>query len=139
MKAFICIDDDNGILFNNRRLSKDKVLIQWIMDYIDGKSIWMRSYSQELFDGYKNIKVADDYLDKADTEDYCFVEDDKLAAYLEKADTIFVCRWNRRYPSDLKFENCLSIDKWSKSIIDEFKGSSHEKITIERWDKNVRN
>lgn len=137
MKAIICIDDGYGILFNNRRVSKDKILIQWIVKYVDGRSIWMRPYSKELFDGYSNIQVSDNYLDEANSDDYCFVEDNKISDYIGKIDNILLCKWNRRYPSDVKFQKSLLDSGWSMSVIAEFNGTSHEKITVEGWKKNV--
>lgn len=139
MKAIVCVDDDYGILFNNRRVSRDRSLIQWLVNYSDNNKIWMRPYSKELFDGYDNINVSDKYLDEAGTDDYCFVEDSNLPDYIEEVECILLCKWNRRYPSDVKFQHDLLDNNWSMSVQVEFSGTSHEKITIEEWSKNVRN
>lgn len=138
MKAIVCVDDNYGILFNNRRLSRDRSLTTWIIDYTSGAKIWMRPYSKELFEGYTNIHVSDNYLTEAATDDYSFVEDASLSDSTKNIDTILLCKWNRRYPSDIKFNKNILNANWSMSIEAEFRGTSHDKITIERWEKNVR-
>lgn len=139
MKAIVCVDDDYGILFNNRRVSRDKSLIQWLMNFINNNKIWIRPYSKDLFNGYDNIYVSYDYLDKAGTDDYCFIEDSMNSDYTRKVEYILLCKWNRRYPSDVKFQRDLLDKNWSVSILAEFSGTSHEKITIEEWLKNAQN
>ncbi|WP_455719852.1 ribonuclease Z [Agathobacter sp.] len=138
MIAIICTDNHYGILFNNRRLSHDRVLSQWIVDHTHNKPLWMREYSRELFDGIDgaiNIKVSEDYLDKAANGEYCFVEDGNLALYEDRLEAILLCKWNRDYPSDTKLPKSLYGEDWSVSVIDEFRGNSHDKITIEKWCK----
>ena len=137
VKVIICIDDDYGILFNNRRVSRDKSLIQWIENYVGNKHIWMRPYSKELFDGYDNIKISDNYLEEAESDDYCFAEDNEIFNHIGWIDDVLLCKWNRRYPSDIKFQISLLDSSWSMSVIAEFSGTSHKKITIEEWKKNV--
>ena len=139
MIAIVCVDESNGILFNKRRVSRDKVLIQWIIKRIGKKTIWIRAYSKELFEGYDNIEVCDDYLDKAGLGDYCFVEDGTLAGYHNKLEAVLLCNWNRSYPSDVKFTIDLLNGDWEKYSTEEFVGNSHDKITVEEWMKNVRN
>ena len=135
MVIITCIDDSNGILFNNRRVSSDRILNQWVIDYIGGHKLWLREYSKILFEQYSNIEVCDDYLDKAGKGDFCFVEDGKLANYEEKVEKLIVCKWNRRYPSDVKLPELFSSKCNNKSVITEFEGSSHDKITVEEWCK----
>lgn len=139
MIAIVCIDKNNGILFNKRRVSRDKTLMQWIIQKIGVKKIWMREYSRELFEGYDNIEVCNDYLEKADLGDYCFVEDGTLAEYQDKLEAVVLCNWNRSYPSDVQFTLDIVNKNWSKNLVEEFVGNSHDKITVEEWVKNVRN
>ena len=139
MIAIVCVDENNGILFNKRRVSRDKVLIQWIIKRIGQKTIWMRAYSKELFEEYDNIEVCDDYLDKASLGDYCFVEDGTISEYHDKLEAILLCNWNRTYPSDVKFTIALQNGDWEKYRTEEFIGNSHDKITVEEWKKNVWN
>lgn len=62
MIAIICVDNSGGILFNNRRISRDSVLTQWIIEHTAGRTLWMRQYSKELFGNAANANVSEDYL-----------------------------------------------------------------------------
>lgn len=67
MIAIFCLDDHNGMVFNHRRQSKDKVLLADIMELCNGHMIYMSEYSNIMFRQYKkmveNIKVAPDFLE----------------------------------------------------------------------------
>ncbi len=136
MIGIICIEDENGMLFHDRRVSRDRLLIDWLMQRIGEKQIWMRPYSKELFAAYE-VKVAENYLELAKEGDYCFIEDGAYAEHQEKMTGLILCRWNRRYPSDLKFQESILEQGWQQESSLEIKGSSHKSITIEEWKKNA--
>ena len=54
-----CIDENNGMLFNNRRQSRDKGLIEHIIAM--NKKVWINNFSKELFEGYGNVYVDDEF------------------------------------------------------------------------------
>lgn len=129
--AIVCIDDDMGLIFNKRRQSKDSELRKWILTFTDGKKLFMDSYTHGQFadEPQEQLIVSDDYLSEMNDGDICFTE--KNSAALPADCDYIVCRWNRRYPSDLK----LSADPaaYHIELLAEITGSSHEKITIEHW------
>ena len=130
MIVILCLDDKNGLMFNNRRQSKDKVVVQDILKLVDGKKLFINSYSESLFRGLEsNLIIDDDFLNNATKEDYCFVEDNNLKDFSEKIEKIIVYKWNRIYPSDLKLE--IPIQDWNLIDSFEFAGNSHDKITRE--------
>ena len=57
MKVISIVDDDYGIMFNNRRVSKDSVLNEHIIKMLDGGKLWLSLYSKQLFGDYENIEV----------------------------------------------------------------------------------
>jgi len=132
MIVIICIDDNGGMLFNYRRQSKDRVLLKDIMNYSKEKTVYMNEYSYELFSGFnpKNLIVDDKLLDTARIGEYCFIEDMSLLPYEQQIEKLIIYKWNRRYPADLHLDISLK-DRWKMIDIEEFKGSSHEKITKE--------
>lgn len=137
MNIIVCIDDGGGILFNHRRVSKDRVLMQWLAEHVEGKQVWASPYSEDLFAECKptpKLMVAEDYLSQGADEKgtYCFVEDGDFKTYLPKICRILLCKWNRRYPFDVKFPLDILKDFEEKNSW-EFPGSSHEKITVEEW------
>lgn len=134
MIVILCLDNKNGMMFNNRRQSKDKVVVQDILKLVDGKKLFINSYSESLFQGLEsNLIIDDNFLNNATKEDYCFVEDNNLKDFSEKIEKIIIYRWNRIYPSDLKLE--IPIQDWNLIDSFEFAGNSHDKITREVYVK----
>lgn len=134
MKIIVTLDDRNGMTFNKRRQSQDIKLREYILQLVNGSFLFMNSYSGKQFLEHKqsNIIVCDDFLSKASDTDFCFVENENLTTHLNKISAIFICRWNRDYPSDTKFDLDVTTDFKLQSTVD-IVGKSHEKITIEEW------
>ncbi|MBE7058288.1 MAG: ribonuclease Z [Ruminococcaceae bacterium] len=135
MKLIFCISKDNGMMFFGKRQSKDAVLRQWILEYIGSSKLWMSQYSAKQFEEIAEICVDDDYIIKAGKDDYCFVEDKSYSA--EGVNEIVLCKWNRAYPGDKFFDIDLKANGFKKSNSVDIAGSSHEKITIEIYTKQV--
>ena len=99
MNIIICIDDENGMMFNNRRQSRDRAVIKDIIETINGNRLFINKYSEPLFKNYDaNIAVSDDFLEQADENDYCFVENMPLLPFENHINSIIVYKWNRLYP-----------------------------------------
>lgn len=132
MKIIVCLDDNNGMLFNKRRQSRDVKVLEDIATLTD--KLWISSFSEKLFEcegSQANIavQIADDFLDRADEGDLCFVEAQKLLPYQDKIEQLIIYRWNRKYPSDFKLD--LFLDNWKLIETTDFVGNSHEKLTRE--------
>ncbi len=134
MTGILCIEDEGGILFHQRRVSRDRLLVDWIMEKIGKRKLWMRPYSKLLFDAYP-VETAEDYLAQAGDGDFCFIEDGTYTEYVDKLAGLLLCKWNRHYPSDLKFQGSILAEGWQLEAVYEVKGSSHERITVEEWKK----
>ena len=131
MHVIICLDDRSGMLFNRRRLSSDRAVCERIVELAEERTLWMNAYSAKLFDDQK-VTVSDTFLENAEPGDVCFVENVDILPYMDKLGTVTVFSWNRAYPSDTKFPIVL-LDNWQKSLVSEFAGSSHEKISEWRY------
>ena len=61
MNVIICLDQNNGMLFNNRRQSRDRIVRKNILEYINGAKLYMDEYSFKQFseDKADNIVVCD--------------------------------------------------------------------------------
>ena len=131
MIIMLCVDDKDGMLFNRRRQSKDRVLYRHIVELAGSGRLWMSSYSQKQFAdaGQAEIIVDEAYLEKAGAGDYCFVEDKDVALYEDRIEKVILFRWNRTYPADTFFTLDISGYTWEKT--ENFAGNSHEKITKE--------
>ena len=117
MKLIVCVAENQGILFNKRRVSRDEALIKDIISSVP--SLKMAEYSKPLFSNYE-YKEGDDYF---------FVEEEY--SNLNDVDEIIMYKWNRDYPSDTFFNIDESV--FNLSSRNDFTGKSHERITKEIW------
>lgn len=128
MNLIICIDTNNGMMFNNRRQSRDRVLIEHILDLIGNKKLWITNFSRELFENNNNmnLNIDDNFIEKIGKDEYCFVENIPPNILIDKVEKIILYNWNREYPADRYLD--IEIDKWIKETEVKIKGSSHEEI-----------
>lgn len=136
MIVIVCVDDKLGMAFNHRRQSMDDTLWRKILEFCGDHRIWMRAYTAKQFGQYDNatnLITDEDYLSKAAAEDYAMVETDSILPFASDIQGLVLCRWNRTYPADTFLEVPGNIADWEISVIDEFSGTSHPKITMEYW------
>ena len=126
MTIILCLDNKNGISFNNRRHSKDKILIE---DVIKHDNICIRENSKILFSNHQ-VRIINNISDLPADAVY-FHEITNPENIIDLFDTIIIYRWNRHYPSDIQFN--FKTDLYKKILEEDFIGSSHDKITKEIW------
>lgn len=132
MNLIVCIDDDSGMLFNGRRQSKDRILRQQARALAQGQALWMNRYTASQFAEDGCAVVADEaFLENAPEDAWCFVENVDVRPFADRIQKVALYRWNRLYPSDVKFPTELFADKWNPISIRTFVGSSHDQITEE--------
>lgn len=130
MIIVVCIDDRGGMLFNRRRQSQDRLLREDLLREAAGRSLWMNAYSAKQFAPLpENIRVAEDFPDRAGDGDFCFFENVNPVPWLERAERIVLYRWNRHYPADRWFPQPLPGRTVQRT--EDFPGASHETITKE--------
>ena len=131
MTVFVCVDACGGVLFNNRRVSSDRVVVQDILQQCDSHTLRIRPYSAKLFPESSATLVDEDYLKAAQQDDFVFLEEVAEKALFSKAKRIIVYHWNRLYPSDVKFpmDQLRTVGKLESSAT--FSGYSHDEITRE--------
>ena len=103
---------------------------RWLMSVI---AACMNTYSAKIFPEDNRITVSENYLEEAGVQDLCFVEKEPLATYFDKIDECIVFKWNRVYPADQHLD--IDISKMTKVQEEEFVGFSHEKITMEVYER----
>ena len=126
MKLIICLDDNNGMMFNKRRQSRDRVLVENVLEFCKGEKLYTNEYSAKLFP--ENTVEMFESIDNIE-DGYCFAEN--FTVNEEYVEEIIVYKWNRLYPADTYFN--IEPEKWNLVETVEFEGSSHEKITRERY------
>lgn len=135
MIIIAALDNNNGLLFNKRRQSQDRLLREHILTLIGQQKLFLNEYSAELFaDEAKpeRLHVSKHFLDEADENQYCLIENVSVASYENKIEKIIVFRWNRDYPADFYFDINLQ-QNWQLENTVDFAGSSHDKITEETY------
>ena len=133
MKLIVCLDERKGMMFNNRRQSRDRVLIDNMIKMVGDDKLYIAPYSESLFENKEiKLKVKKNPLKAAD-ENWCFIENLPVAEYKDEIETVVIYHWNRHYPGDFFFD--LELDSYSLESSEELVGSSHEKITKEIWNK----
>lgn len=132
MKLFVCIDDEGGMSFMGRRVSRDRVVTEDICT-LSGENLAVFPYSERLFrEAGHSPRVI---FDIADGCDALFIEDRSPREYLDVADTLVLYKWNRLYPSDLKMDFCPTELGFELAESVDLVGNSHEKITRETYTK----
>lgn len=125
MTLYLCLDDRNGLQFNHRRQSRDAAVLEDIRSQLAG-SLLIDPFSEKL------IQEAEiPYVLPPETAADFFAEDVPTEELLGKTQKIVIYRWNRHYPSDVKWEPDFTSLGFVPAETSEFPGTSHEKITRE--------
>lgn len=133
MIAIVCIDDQAGLMFNHRRQSKDRILLEKVLLITKGNRLFVSPYTAKQFSAEEQKKffVAEACFTQAGPGDYCFAEDLPVNISDSNLESIVVFRWNRIYPADTFFDLSALETNWNKCLIEDFAGNSHKKITME--------
>lgn len=130
MKIIACVDDQMGLMFNQRRQSQDRIVRERIKAL--NETIYMNEYSYRLYkDILDDVVIDEDFLEKGQNH-YCLVENMNLKDYQNDIDEIILFKWNRVYPADF----VLDLDLSAYQLISQYQfvGSSHE-VTQEVYRK----
>ena len=130
MKLFICVDDEGGMTFMGRRVSRDRAVLEDIAA-VSGEALTVFPFSERLFkDAGYLFRVVYCEADVADNG-CLFIEDRSPKSMLDRVDTLVIYRWNRLYPSDKKIDFCPLDEGFTLAESLDMVGKSHEKITKE--------
>ena len=122
MVIVLCVDDQYGLLFNGRRQSRDRVLLERLLE--TDKTIWMNSYTAKLFSQLPgNVSVQENFMQAAGPEDICFVENVPITDLPENCDQLILY-----FPAE-------ELKKWKLVSTYDFPGNSHDKITEKIYEK----
>lgn len=130
MKLIVCIDKSGGMMFFGKRQSQDSVLRDRIVKMTEGEELWMSPYSAKQFENYGGI-ITDDLPHESSGDAWYFVEDKPYD--VSKCTAITLYKWNRKYQADKFFD--VDLKKCGFKLIskEDFKGSSHDRITEEKY------
>ena len=127
MTIIFCIDESGGVAFNRRRQSRDSAVAADAIALVG--TLKISEYSAPLFAG-NSVETCDPL---SETEGAVFLERTDAAPLLDRADTLVIYNWNRRYPADVRFTADPAACGFELCEETEFPGTSHEKITRQVW------
>lgn len=126
MNVIICLDDNKGMLFNNRRQSRDKALLADIFRDLKGEKLFVTPFSEKLMADYSDsISVCED-ASVIGAGQWFFCENIDLTPFCNNIEKIIVYKWNRVYPADFS----CTLDFSAFTLVGEFvfEGNSHPVI-----------
>lgn len=139
MNVIACIDNNNGIAFNGRRVSSDLAVMSRIKFIVGDHKLWVDKSSEKLLQKHYISYEIIDKNSRIHEEDYVFI-DTKQFMFIKKdcsnIDTLVLFMWNRDYPSDTKLDIDMSVLKEYSQL--EYKGFSHEKINELHFNKKEK-
>lgn len=138
MIAIVAVDDNLGMMFNNRRQSKDVYLREHIIKMCENSTLWINDFTVKQFNTPlpSNIIVDNELMNNAGDDDYCFIENINLYDYKHKINQLIIFKWNTTYPYDVQLD--IPLHEWKLISTDEFQGFSHKLITKEVWIKDEK-
>lgn len=126
MNVIICLDDNKGMLFNNRRQSRDKALLADIFRDLKGEKLFVTPFSEKLMADYSDsISVCED-ASVIGAGQWFFCENIDLTPFYNNIEKTIVYKWNRIYPADFS----CTLDFSAFTLVGEFvfEGNSHPVI-----------
>ncbi len=133
MRVITCSDQNDGLFFNQRRQSRDRLLIEDVLSFCKGNTLYISDYSKPLFPDGSSVVVAEHPLETAKAGDFCFTEGLLLAPAEAAIEELILYRWDKVYPADVFLD--LDLTRWHLQDTYELAGSSHDKITREVYTK----
>lgn len=133
MRVITCADQNGGLFFNQRRQSRDRLLIEDVLSFCKGNTLYISNYSKILFPDEAPVVVAENPLEAAKAGDFCFTEGLLLTPAETTIEEFILYRWDKVYPADTFLD--LDLAQWQLQSTYDFVGSSHDKITREVYTK----
>ena len=129
MTLYICLDDRNGLRFNKRRQSRDAALLEDIRARLTG-NLRIEPFSEKLIQ-----EAGIPYVLPPERAEDIFLEDVPSEEVLSACEKVVLYRWNRHYPSDVRWDPDLEERGFTLAETGDFPGKSHETITREVYVK----
>ena len=124
----VCVDGRGGVMFNRRRQSQDRAQREDLLNFCAGRRLWIAPYSAALFGEREEVRADEEFMDKAEDGEVCFVEDRPIAPYAERVEAMVLYDWDRAYPTDVHLDFNPAEAGFTLTEEREFSGTSHERI-----------
>lgn len=124
----VCVDGRGGVMFNRRRQSQDRAQREDLLNFCAGRRLWIAPYSAALFGEREEVRADEEFMDRAEAGEICFVEDRPIAPYAERIEAMVLYDWDRAYPADTHLDFNPAEAGFTLTEERGFSGTSHERI-----------
>lgn len=125
----LCMDKDGGLSFFGKRQSTDREVRAKLLQMTD--KLLVDEYTAGQFSEDQDIsKIVVTNNWKIVPDAFVFIERDDIP---EDTDTLIIFNWHRKYAADRRFN--FDLSGWKRVKKEDFKGYSHDKITMEIYKK----
>lgn len=135
MTVCICLDKNGGRLFNRRRQSRDRRLIDDLCVFAGEAPIFASAYSAPLFSHSDRLPSVTEDPSAVPSGGIYFCEREDPLPLLSRADTLVIYRWNKVYPADCFFTHEPGELGFRPVQKTDFPGNSHNNIDREVYRK----
>ena len=136
MTVFVCVDTRGGLIFNDRRQSRDPKVIEDVIRTAGDGILYISDFSEDLFsDSDTSVISVPNPLLSAGEGAFVFVENLPLSPYADKIDKLIVYNWGEPYPFDMKLDLKPTECGFRLRSRRTFAGIAHDKITREDFIK----
>ena len=133
MTLIFTLDNKNGTRCMGKRQSKDVVVADRIVMQAENLPLRMKHKSLKFFPCVPaHVRFLESF-EELEENDICFAEEVVPSDVMARADRVIVFRWNRDYPSHV--DDRVSLDGFVKQSTEDFRGHSHDNITMEVYVK----
>lgn len=130
MKVIVCLDKKDGMLFNHRRQSRDRVVISDVLLNYSENGLYVSEYSLSLFNASDKVHLVTNTLTNTeDTAAWRFVETAEVSDFVAEISELVVYRWDKVYPATESFR--VNWEDFDCVSMQEIQGYSHETICKE--------
>lgn len=140
MKVILCIDDQGGVRFAGHRLTQDRLQRQDVIKRYRSAGFCMKKETASLYglEESEKIHYVHDWNEARSYEGWWICEDVAFLRWIDQLEELVLYRWNRRYPSDERFQMSMVLPLWR--CVDQYRleGSSHAEISVEHYVRGER-
>lgn len=133
MNIILSVDKSNGMLFNDRRVSRDKIANEKIFELCNNE-LYIDEFSKDMFPNANTISQNE--ISNLSSDKFYFAEQPNDIP-IDKVNKFYIFNWNRDYPAEVYFDFDLNSLGFKKSIRKDFVGNSHKKITLTIFERGV--
>ena len=118
MYIIICLDDNNGLAFNHRRQSQDRIVAEDIRKTVGEKKLWITDYSRKLFQAVSNLEISENPKEEAKKGEGFANPNPLVGAVIVKKNKILGIGYHKKYGENHAEINAILNAKKKKNNIE---------------------